>query len=343
MPFYGYTHYTPSARHALLTLPPRPFTLLGSRRSPSPHLSYWYTPHTSKEHLPILFLHAIGVGLQFYLPFFSEFKAALQKREIGLIAVELLPISSRVTSALPSPESTMTEIRQILQHHDWTRVVLASHSYGSVIATWLLHDPSLASMIGPLIFVDPVAFSFHSPAVPRNFLRRNPRTASEWQLWYFASTDPDVVVTLTRRFDWVANSLWRDEVIRKRHPDELWPCTVVLAGRDIITDTNDLGHYLTRGDQPLFEVVGTSETSWKDRKWTGEGLEVIWREELNHAEAFDGAQDRKMLLDILERYSKGGVSWQPEARDATRISVTASRSELSPLLGESSGATPTAR
>ncbi len=306
LPWYGYKHHTPSARHALLTLPPRPLTLLRSRRSPAAHLSYWHTPHTSKEHLPILFLHAIGVGLQFYLPFFAEFKATLQQQGIGLIAIELLPVSSRVTSALPSPQITAHEISQILQHHNWSRIVLASHSYGSVVATWLLRDPSLASMIGPLLFVDPVAFSFHAPAVPWNFLRRKPRTASEWQLWYFASTDPDVVVTLTRRFDWVANSLWRDEVIRKRGSNGSWGCTVVLGGKDIITDVDNLGKYLTRSDQPLVEVVETDETSWKERKWTGEGLEVIWREELNHAEAFDDVQDREMLLDVLETYAKDG-------------------------------------
>ncbi|KAJ9604666.1 hypothetical protein H2200_010780 [Cladophialophora chaetospira] len=307
---YRYRHYTPSLRHSLLTLPPRPLTLLGSRRSPATHLSYWSTPHTSTEHLPILFLHAIGVGLQFYLPFFAEFKATLKKRGIGIIAIELLPVSSRITSALPSPQTTTTEIAEILRHHDWDRVVLASHSYGSAVATWLLRDPETARMIGPLLFVDPVAFSFHAPAVPWNFLRREPRTASEWQLWYFASTDPDVVVTLTRRFDWVANSLWRDDVIRERGSDSgqsangSWGCTVVLGGQDIITDVENLGKHLMQYNGSANETVEDSDMNWKDREWTGEGLEVVWREELNHAEAFDKALDRNMLLGILETYSK---------------------------------------
>jgi pimeloyl-ACP methyl ester carboxylesterase len=316
MRWYGFQHYTPSFSFPLLTIPPRPLTLLGFRYSASAHLSYWYTEHTSREHLPILFIHGIGVGLHFYLSFLANYKASLQKLGIGLIAVELLPISSHMSSPLPSPMTTAMGIHQILNSHGWDRVVLASHSYGSVIATWLLRNPEFASMIGPLLFVDPVAFSFHAPAVPWNFLRRKPRTASEWQLWYFASTDPDVAATLTRRFDWVANSLWREDVIdRKRigQSDQLrtngpaWSCTVVLAGRDIITDVENLGAYLTTDSSRSAGGRLAYNRNWKSQDWRGDGLEIIWREELNHAEAFDGADDRKVLLKILENYAKSGA------------------------------------
>ena len=256
----------------------------------------------------MLFIHGIGVGLQFYLSFSAEFMSTLHKRGIGLIALELLPVSSRVAPSLPSEPEMTAEIARILSHHSWERCVLASHSYGSVVATWLLRDPATACKIGPLLFVDPVAFSFHSPAVPWNFLRRRPRTASEWQLWYFASTDPDVAVTLTRRFDFVANSLWREEVIRRRgnRSDEVWPCTVVLGGRDIITDVNNLGHYLLSSGASEINIAGDHFDGWKDRRWTGKGLEVVWREELNHAESFDSTADRTMLLEILESYSADG-------------------------------------
>lgn len=213
-------------------------------------------------------------------------------------------------------------IHQILKHHGWDRIVLASHSYGSVIATWLLRDPDMAAMIGPLLFVDPVAFSFHAPAVPWNFLRRKPRTASEWQLWYFASTDPDVAVTLTRRFDWVANSLWRDDVADRKkagRPDEgqadgdgsSWPCTVVLAGRDIITDVDNLGAYLVRNATRASEAAEEHFLDWKGQDWKGQELEIVWNEELNHAEAFDDEESQTTLMRILETYSTTGIHPAP--------------------------------
>jgi hypothetical protein len=44
-------------------------------------------------------------------------------------------------------------------------------SYGSVIATHLLHTPYIAQKLGPILFVDPVSFLLHLPDVAYNFVR----------------------------------------------------------------------------------------------------------------------------------------------------------------------------
>ncbi|KAL7940373.1 hypothetical protein V8C42DRAFT_243328 [Trichoderma barbatum] len=64
------------------------------------------------------------------------------------------------------------EVHCILTAHGWERFILVSHSYGSVVATYLLHKPQIASKIGPILFVDPVSFLLHLPDVAYNFICR---------------------------------------------------------------------------------------------------------------------------------------------------------------------------
>lgn len=314
MQYYGFAFYSCGFSRLLSSLPIRPWSILTRHRSPSSEIPYWYLPHVSTEHIPVVFIHGVGVGLHFYLNFFKDFLTNLRPQGIGMIALEILPISSRITGPFLHEAETAREVQKILDKHGWTRCVVVSHSYGSVVAAHMLHDPSTNKMIGPMIFVDPVAFSFHPPEVAWNFLRRKPTTASEIQLHYFASTDPDVAYTLTRRFIWSENTLWREDVEDRATADNghAKRCTVTLAGKDIITETNTLGCYLTRSttEQQLWhEQDDALEDDWKETKWTGEEpLEVLWFPELNHAEIFDDAKDRQVLLEVMERYSCDGAA-----------------------------------
>ncbi|KAG9499675.1 hypothetical protein J7337_008134 [Fusarium musae] len=66
--------------------------------SPAKRLTYWHRPHTSKTRLPILFIHGIGVGLYPYVNFLAELNAAgSADGDVGIIAVEILSVSSRIT------------------------------------------------------------------------------------------------------------------------------------------------------------------------------------------------------------------------------------------------------
>ena len=125
-----------------------------------------------------------------------------------------------------------------------------------------------------------------------------------------------VANTLTRRFVWTTNSLWREEVER-RFEEEGWKTTVCVAGADIITDVEHLGRYLTRmkGEKPWAETYGDEieeeRSGWKSRQWTGkEPVEVLWFEHCNHAEEFEnkyGRDDRSRILEACMRYSQEGA------------------------------------
>lgn len=261
------------------SFPFRPLALFG-RPSPTDVFGYWYREHTTKAkeegRLPVLFVHGIGVGQHFYLPFFKELMPYCRDTGVGLIALEVLPVSNRMTSSLPTPDEVSEAVVKLLDHHGWEKCVLVTHSYGSAITAHMMRHTAAKARIGPMIFVDPVAFSFHPPDVAWNFLRRKPRTASEWQLWYFASMDSDVARTLTRNFRWLDSSLWREDLEAHRADgvhDGDGRVSVFVSGADIITDVNTLGEYLTRRpmEQKWYQQRKTqsADQAWMEKAWAG--------------------------------------------------------------------------
>jgi hypothetical protein len=282
-------------RSSLAIFPPRPASLCTRRISPAASLSYWYRPHTSRTRLPILFIHGISTGLHPYAQFLTEINKnrpdALQDGEIGIIAIELMPVSFRITSAMPERDVLCYEINAILERHGFDKVVLASHSYGSVVSTHLLHSPTTADKIASLVLVDPVTILLHLPDVAFNFTARRPRRANELQLRYFASTDMMVAHTLARQFFWAQNILWKND-LRGRN------VTVSLGGRDLIVDTETVGKYLNGVD------LKSEDRSWQDREWQGHGIETIWWPTADHAQVFERRECRTKLIQVLLEYTR---------------------------------------
>jgi triacylglycerol esterase/lipase EstA (alpha/beta hydrolase family) len=130
MRLHHFQHYRASMAHFLDVFPLRPQVLLSTHRSPVENLTYWYRPHTSRTELPILFLHGIGVGLYPYMEFLKELNQGRRPEDgvIGVLAVEIVPISSRITSPLPRKQEMCQQLQAILQHHGFERYILVSHS-----------------------------------------------------------------------------------------------------------------------------------------------------------------------------------------------------------------------
>jgi len=291
----GFTLYRTHMRSALAIFPPRPAIFFARSLSTAPDLSYWYRPHTSKTRLPILFVHGIGIGLWPYTKFLEEINTsdpqATEDGEVGIVAIEIMPISFRITGPIISRDEMCRQINIILERHGFDKVTLASHSYGSVISTHLLKNPTTAAKIGPILLVDPVTFLLHLPDVAYNFTARKPRGANEHQLYWFASTDMMVAQTLARHFFWAQNILWTEDL---RGHD----VTVSLGGRDLIVDTEVVGKYLNRVD------LKSESTKWKDHVWRGRGTETIWWPTADHAQVFARKDCREKLVEVLREYVK---------------------------------------
>lgn len=314
--FNGFRFHRTALSHFFIVFPFRPLTLLAHNQSPSQHFSYWYRPHTSKTRLPVLFIHGIGIGLFPYISFLRDLNLELTAADgtVGIIALELLSVSSRLTRGALCRKGTVREIEAVIQHHGWKKFVLVTHSYGSVVAAHLLKTPWFAPRIGPAVFIDPVAFLLHWPQVTYNFLARPPKRANEHQLLYFATKDIGVAHTLARRFCWCDNILWKEELEAGAAGENRGrKVTVSLSGQDLLVDVNAVGRYLVGEDEETGHGNGNSSRiqesrmqAWKHKPWTGHGLELLWYEQLDHAQVFESEETLRPLVHVVVTYSKTG-------------------------------------
>jgi len=166
-------------------------------------------------------------------------------------------------------------------------MVVAAHSYGTILAAHLHRMPLLAARMAGTLFIDPIPFLLHHPCVAYSFIYRAPRTTNEWQVWYFASRDPDTARTLSRHFFWQENILWKEDIEGRR-------VTISLAGRDQIIGAQEVWKYLT-GE----EILG---------KWKKDKLEMLFFPDLDHAAVFDTTTRRKPLLEVVRRCVRDEVA-----------------------------------
>lgn len=132
MLYYSFSFYRASLNRFPTVFPFRPFTLFATNRSPANTLTYWHRPHTSKTRLPVLFIHGIGIGLYPYVNFLAELNDEdnmdISDGQLGIIAVEIMPVSFRITGKALQKEEMCEEINDIIKSHGWERFVLISHS-----------------------------------------------------------------------------------------------------------------------------------------------------------------------------------------------------------------------
>lgn len=298
MKLYGFHYYRRPRTSTLRIFPPRPQEVISRHASPVPQLSYWHRPHTAEGQLPVVFFHGIGIGLWPYMKFLAEIHKRGRKGEgrIGVIAVEILPISFRLYSQMPTRNEFLEQITTILDHHHWKDVTLVSHSYGSVLVTHMLHSPTLQHRVKSIVLIDPVTIMLHLPNVAYNFTRRLPKRANEWQLWYFASTDPGVALSLGRHFFWRQNIIWKDELLSLEHAGTKTHRKVVvcLAELDLIVDTAAVAEYLEVDEADADEV--------RDSR-LGK-VHVVQFPKLDHAQVFDDPSEWKRIVELVRSVCK---------------------------------------
>ncbi|KXT15291.1 hypothetical protein AC579_4856 [Pseudocercospora musae] len=318
----GFDFHRRSILSTLAVFPPRPAAFFTRHISCAPNYSYFHRKHTSKTRLPILYIHGIGIGILPSIRYLSDLDHALnngrpEDDRVGIIAIEILQISSRLTTAIPTRKVFLSEITTILdQHFGQGRFVLAAHSYGTILATHILNDASLSRRVSGTLLADPISMLLHMPDVAYNFTIRHPVRSNEWMLWYFASKDPQIAHTIGRHFFWSENILWRDQIehLVVNHGMRL---TASLASEDLIVNASAVKAYLTEKDIPNPVVVENDDgqmemqlqpqhdTKPRHMPWKGKGVDVLWFDGYDHAEVFDAKEDRTTLVDVLVEYVKG--------------------------------------
>jgi pimeloyl-ACP methyl ester carboxylesterase len=222
------------------------------------------------------------IGLMPYTSFLAE--VIRDDPNVGIIAIENLPISMRIAPPPLTRSRMLKALAIILRTHAFRSYVVCGHSYGTVIAAYMMREPTFAEDAAGWILVDPIPFLLHQPSVAYNFVYRQPKAANEWQLWYFASRDPDIARALARHFFWTESILWKEDLKGKK-------VGVTLARKDQILDAEEVRRYLTGEDTP--------REFWSSQDGQ---LEVRWFDDLDHASIFDKANPRGHLLRMLVHF-----------------------------------------
>lgn len=334
----GWQYYRQPATAFLQVFPLRLINLLPFERSAAPGMSYWFRPHTSKTHRPVVFIHGLGIGLIPYV-----FWLRTIPKDVGIIAVEMLPISGRVTSypLASTPElcnmiaACLAQQRESEPDGAWNDFVLIGNSYGSLLVAPLLQHPDIAPRVAANIIIDPVALLLHLPDVAYNFTRREPRPSrrgrtghgSEWEIWWASSTDAGTAHTLARRFCWRESVLWRELLtpslgdggsegaggnaaarLGKEQfefgagPQVGMRSTVVLGGEDCVTHPKAVASYVFGGG---VDWTYTDVEAWKSYEWTGrEELELMYLDGKDHGQGIMVPRPDKRIAKVIEEYCR---------------------------------------
>ncbi|KAF2007615.1 hypothetical protein P154DRAFT_593145 [Amniculicola lignicola CBS 123094] len=286
----GFRFYRQPRRAFFSSFPLRPLTLLAPKQSASPNFSYFHRPHKSPNHRPLVFIHGVGVGLFPYLLFLSKIP-----KDVGILAIEVLPTSSRITRGLPLPLDIMCEFGDIVTQQNLPNFVMIGNSFGTFFTRQFLDSQYLSSRMHSIIMLDPVTVLLGMPDTAANFTTRVPVEANEWELWWAAQTEPDIAFNLSRRFCWREHVVWKEDLVGK-------PVTLIMGGKDCIVNPIAIASYITR-DYPTPDGELERERWTKSiETWTGEGLELVWLEGYDHGQWLMSSKVLPKITKIIESY-----------------------------------------
>ncbi|KAL0940129.1 alpha beta hydrolase fold family [Colletotrichum truncatum] len=287
----GFTFYREPRKAFFSSFPLRPQTLFAPNESASSQMSYYCRPHTSKTQRPILFVHGVGIGLLTYVVWLWSIP-----KDVGVLCVEVLPVSSRICKPLPPTDELVASMDAIIKQQNYEDFVFVGNSFGTLFIAPLLRVPDLARRINSVVLIDPVSLLLHLPAVAYNFTRRTPKWGNEWEIW-FVATDALVAQTLARRFRWQDFILWTTDLQGKR-------TSVVLGGEDCVTDPDAVASYVYYGDLN-YSRADKHEWATTPAKWSGEGeLELMYLAGMDHGQAFLSIKHMPRIGNVVMEYTK---------------------------------------
>jgi len=286
----NFTHRKPSTPRHHSIFPPS-FSHFSSQSGSC--LSYWYRPPTLRQTtsekfptspIPLVISHSIGVGLHSYLPLLD--KLVTNYPDLPIFCIENLHVSMRVVRDIPTKEDVCEGVRTMLKKEGYEQAVFLGHSIGTMTLSYVLHHPSTRRMIAGLIFLDPIVFLLHLPAVAHNFLYRVPSRANEWLIHSFVSREAGIAWSLCRHFFWFQGVTWKEEIDTTiLSPTEPWRgrTIVMLAGEDLIVPVDDVWDYLTEGIPIVRTQKGkTTKSDMCKQVAVKNGVEVVRYPFLDH-------------------------------------------------------------
>ena len=237
---------------------------------------------------PSVFIHGLGLGLFPYAALLGQFvdEARTTKRP-GIIVPDLFyvalasPLEIAWRGGIPDADSHCISVENAL------RSVASKgpadffvHSYGSVIASWLLKDK--AHLIRALALAEPVSVLIHHARVARSFLYEPHAQKSLVKaiVSRAVATDVGVVHVLMRHFWWFENTIFIQDLHRLNHPPLL-----LLSAEDEYTPS-----VLIRDRLRAYDLEPSQDSPEKAPK-------VVWFKGALHGDVVLSPSMRKRYFD----------------------------------------------
>lgn len=226
----------------------------------------------------------------------------LSDKNVGMIVVEVLPISMRI---LPlkrpdwKPQTFCDSLYDILRAHDIDQFTLVGHSYGTFLSAHILREPNLEPRVSSIVLIDPIPFLLFHPFLVSNVVYRvpGPCRANEWMIWYFTSRDISAAVLLQRHFFWSSGVLWRDDNVFKNRRT-----LVLLAAQDQLVSSPQVWKYLT--GVPMSEYdSGDEEASREVIEWKDGNFKAVLNIKLDHAQILMHPSKYSAIIDHINHPS----------------------------------------
>lgn len=207
---------------------------LGFKRyTANDNILYWTNGVISDE-LPILFIHGIGLGFSMYFRKVARLTQLYPDRQI--ILFEIPSVSLSPVASINTKDQSVLAIDIIFKTHNVTSCSLIAHSYGTIIATWLVKFRP--HYITKLSLVDPICFMLWDSTLVCGFLLSRPTSMLHEFIRLFLSRDLTMANTFCRYFLWHASFMF---------PEELHCATnIYFSKKDCIIDAKTCHAYLQK-------------------------------------------------------------------------------------------------
>jgi len=174
--------------------------------------------------LPIVFVHGIGAGFTHYLPIISQFPD-----DVDIFLVEWPYVAMQMTTSAPSAEESVRSVMKVLDFYNHEKVTFLAHSLGTVLVSWMFHDPACASKVASTVLLDPIIFLLCDPTVASVFVYKDPTDCWDLLMHFFLSRELFISNALSRHFAWSYNILFVEELLNNKaccskfHPHLMLP------------------------------------------------------------------------------------------------------------------------
>ncbi|KAJ9077502.1 hypothetical protein DSO57_1016104 [Entomophthora muscae] len=206
---------------------------LGFRRHVTRRLAYWFLAGDSDKP-PIMYIHGLGLGYIMYLTKTYSIMKAHPGRTI--ILLEFPHICMQPTDVILDHDQTLRALDAIFIRHSLRKVSLVGHSYGTIVASWIIRQRP--QYVAKSVLVDPVCFMMWDPTMAHTLLYADPFCMNHEGIRYMLAADPLISLTLSKKMYWYESVLYPKQLTM--------PTTIFLAQDDFMVDPCATQRYLEK-------------------------------------------------------------------------------------------------